>query len=369
MSERKELEAAIVALEAQRSALGDAVVDAAVGPMREKLDEITEEAAAPSDDGERKVVTVIFADLSGSTALGEVMDPEEIRELINGCFDRLVPVVKKYGGTIDKFVGDNIMALFGAPVAHENDPERALRTCLGMMEELAGFNADNGTELGIHIGVNTGLVIAGGVGSEGDRRYSVLGDAVNVAARLEGASERGEILVGPDTHRLAAPFFEFEDMDAISVKGRDEPVHVYRLLAVRTGHHTTRGIEGLSSPMVGRAAEAQRFERKLSALADGHGGVVGVIAEAGVGKSRFVAEARSAAPLGANSPSSSTPVPWSTTALPAGGYSRRCGATPSRVASESRSATVIAALPFSILVTTALSQGRSTYAASSTRRS
>ena len=130
MSEIAELEAAVAALEAQRGVLGDGVVDAAVGPMREKLAGLVEAEATPqvqADDGERKFVTMIFADLSGSTALGEVMDPEEIRDLLNGCFDRLVPAVKGFGGTIDKFIGDNVMALFGAPVAHENDPERALR--------------------------------------------------------------------------------------------------------------------------------------------------------------------------------------------------------------------------------------------------
>jgi len=145
VSEREELVAAVAALEAQRAVLGDAVVDAALGPMREKLAALDEpEPAVVGDDGERKFVTMIFADLSGSTALGEVMDPEEIRDLLNGCFDRLVPRVKEFGGTIDKFIGDNVMALFGAPIAHENDPERALRAALGMMEALEEFNTDMG---------------------------------------------------------------------------------------------------------------------------------------------------------------------------------------------------------------------------------
>jgi class 3 adenylate cyclase/tetratricopeptide (TPR) repeat protein len=299
MSEIAELEAAVAALEAQRGVLGDGVVDAAVGPMREKLAGLVEAEATPgvpADDGERKFVTMIFADLSGSTALGEVMDPEEIRDLLNGCFDRLVPAVKGFGGTIDKFIGDNVMALFGAPVAHENDPERALRACLGMMEALEGFNADMGVGLGIHVGVNSGLVIAGGVGSEGERRYSVLGDAVNVAARLEGASERGEILVGPDTRRLAGPLFDYVDLEPILVKGRDEPVAVSRLVGVRAGRESGRGIAGLSSPMVGRDAETVRFAAKLDGLAEGQGGIVSIVADAGVGKSRFIVEAKAASP-------------------------------------------------------------------------
>lgn len=294
MAERDELVAAVAALEAQRGVLGDVVVDAALGPMRGKLAELDSAANAREDDGERKIVTVIFADLSGSTALGEVMDPEEIRGLLNSCFDRLVPVVKRFGGTVDKFQGDNIMALFGAPFAHENDPERALRACLGMMDALGEFNKDMDVNLGFHIGVNTGLVIAGGVGSKGDQSYSVMGDTVNVAARLEAAAVRGEIIVGPDTHRLAEPFFEFEDREAISVKGRDEPVKIYQLLSVKAGHHSTRGIEGLSSPLVGRDEEVRIFNTLLDVLARGQGGVVGVAADAGVGKSRFVAEVEAA---------------------------------------------------------------------------
>lgn len=292
VSERMELEAAIAVLEGQRSVLGDGVVDAALGPMRDKLAALDAADSARGDDGERRIVTVIFADLSGSTALGEVMDPEEIRALLNNCFDRLVPVVKHFGGTVDKFQGDNIMALFGAPVAHENDPERALRACLGMMEALEEFNTDMGVDLGFHIGVNTGLVIAGGLGSKGDQSYSVMGDTVNVAARLEAAAVRGEIIVGPDTHRLAEPFFEFEDREAISVKGRDEPVKIYQLLSVKTGHHSTRGIAGLASPMIGRDTELDGLLSGLAALAEGQGGIVGIVAEAGVGKSRFVAEAQ-----------------------------------------------------------------------------
>jgi class 3 adenylate cyclase len=297
VSEREELVAAVAALEAQRGVLGDAVVDAALGPMRGKLADLDSAVATPEDDGERKIVTVIFADLSGSTALGEVMDPEEIRDLLNSCFDRLVPVVKRFGGTVDKFQGDNIMALFGAPVAHENDPERALRACLGMMDALREFNEDIGVDLGFHIGVNTGLVIAGGVGSKGDQSYSVMGDTVNVAARLEAAAVRGEIIVGPDTYRLAEPFFEFEDREAISVKGRDEPVKIYQLLSAKAGHHSSRGIEGLWSPLVGRDSEVDEFNGLLNALVRGRGGVVGIVAEAGIGKSRFVADVEAASPV------------------------------------------------------------------------
>ena len=199
------LEASIAALEAQRGVLGDAVVDAAVGALRAQL------AAIPpvhrDADGERRVVTVMFADLSGFTALGEKHDAEHLRETMNACFARLTPVIQRYGGTIDKFVGDEIMALFGAPIAHEDDADRSLHAALDMQEALVALNREMGTSLGLHFGINTGPVAAGGIGDGQRRDYSVMGDTVNVAARLEAASQNGEILVGPETHRLTCRRF------------------------------------------------------------------------------------------------------------------------------------------------------------------
>jgi len=185
MNEREQLEQAIAALEAQRAVLGDAVVEPMLAAAREKLAALAE-AAGPEHlgEGERRLVTIVFADISGFTALAEMLDPESMRDLMNACFNHLVSVIERYGGTVDKFIGDEIMALFGAPLAHEDDPELALRAALGMLEELMAFNAERGTDLGLHIGVNTGLVIAGGIGSQGRQEYSVMGDAVNLAARV-----------------------------------------------------------------------------------------------------------------------------------------------------------------------------------------
>lgn len=190
----RELKAAIAGLEAQRSVLGDSVVESAVTALREQLAQLAEletPLRIMATEEERKVVTILFADVSGFTALLEKLDPEEVRNLINACFERLVPTVKKYEGTVDKFMGDEIMALFGAPIAHENDPERALRAALEMMEDIAAFNREHATALDIHVGINTGHVIAGEIGARGRRDYSVMGDAVNLAARLEDASPNG----------------------------------------------------------------------------------------------------------------------------------------------------------------------------------
>ncbi|MCP4536628.1 MAG: AAA family ATPase [Chloroflexi bacterium] len=294
MNEREQLEQAIAHMEAQRAILGDAVVGAALGPLRRKLTELeeTERETTPTLTGERKLVTVMFADISGFTALAETMDPEAVRDLMNGCFEQLVPVVEKYGGTVDKFIGDEVMALFGAPVAHENDPERALRAALEMMNALAGFNVERGTDLGLHFGINTGLVIAGGLGTRERQEYSVMGDAVNLAARLEGASERGDIFVGPDTYRLTEPLFEFETLEPIRVKGKAEPVAIYRLLAIKAIPGQVRGIEGLESSLVGREAEFRTLTKAVERLQSGVGSIVTIVGEAGLGKSRLAAEIR-----------------------------------------------------------------------------
>jgi ABC-type oligopeptide transport system substrate-binding subunit/class 3 adenylate cyclase len=294
LTERNQLEEVISSLEAQRDTLGNAVVDAMIAAARKEVlgEDLTGLANLSGLQGERKLVTIMFADISGFTALAETMDPEAVRDLMNACFEQLVPVVERYEGTVDKFIGDEIMALFGAPVVHENDPERALRAALEMVDALAEFNAEHSTELGLHFGINTGLVIAGGLGTRERQEYSVMGDAVNLAARLENASERGEILVGPDTHRLAKSLFEFEALEPMRVKGKAEPVPVYRLLAAKAVPGQVRGVAGLESPLVGREAEFQALREAVERLQAGAGGIVTLMGEAGLGKSRLVAELR-----------------------------------------------------------------------------
>ena len=243
---------------------------------------------------ERKLITVMFADIAGFTGLAETMDPEHVRDLMNACFDQLVPAVTQYGGTVDKFIGDEIMALFGAPIAHENDPERALRSALKMQEAIAIFNADHGTNLGAHFGINTGLVITGSVGAGSRKDYSVMGDAVNMAAHLGNLSQQGEILVGPDTYRLTHHLFTFKALGPLRLKGKAEPVPVFKLLDMRSQPVSPRGLEGrgISSSLVGREAEVTALTDCVERLMSGHGGLVSVIGEAGLGKSRLVAEVR-----------------------------------------------------------------------------
>lgn len=180
MNEIQQLEQAIKSLEAQRGILGNAVIDVALEPLKQKLETLKNSSRDQTKLDERKLVIVMFADLSGFTALSEKLDPEQVREIMNGCFNALVPIIERYGGTIDKFIGDEIMALFGAPIAKENDAEMALRASLEMMEALKQFNQDHGLSLGMHFGINTGVVVAGGLGSENRQQYSVMGDADNL---------------------------------------------------------------------------------------------------------------------------------------------------------------------------------------------
>lgn len=287
-----DLTTAIQALEAQRSLLGDAVVDAAITALRSNNQSKNNSQQASSlFTGERKLVTIMFADLSGFTALSEKLDPEEVRSLMNACFDELVPVVHRYEGTIDKFIGDEIMALFGAPRAHERHAELACHAALDLMSALEQFNRAHGTSLQLHIGINTGLVIAGGIGSEGRRQYSVMGDAVNLAARLKDAARPGEIFAGGDTQSLATARFEFFLLPPLRLKGKSELIQVY-------GLHQPKEIRELNlesrlrSTLVGRDAELLTIEKMLSELKAGRGGRLAIIGEAGIGKSRLVAEVR-----------------------------------------------------------------------------
>src|SRR3954469_7410111 len=292
----QKLVAAIAGLQAQREILGDAVVDPAIGALRQQLAELETNGDARVRTDERKLVTIVFADISGFTALSEKLDPERVRELINACFDWLVPIVQKYDGTIDKFIGDEIMALFGAPIAHEDDAERALRAALEMMKAIIAFNHANETELGLHLGINTGMVVAGEIGGHDRRDYSVMGDAVNIAARLENASSLGEIFVGPATYRLTQRLFDFEAVPPLTLKGKEAALEAYRVVGVKAVPESLRGIEGLRAPLVGRDEELGEIRDALADLQRGRGSVVAIVGEAGLGKSRLIAETRNLLP-------------------------------------------------------------------------
>ena len=300
MKSSEHLGQAIATLESQRSLLGDAATDAALEALHKELSASARETAGPTRENprlfaaERKLVTVMFADISGFTAISEKMDPETVRDLMNACFAKLVPIIAKYQGTVDKFIGDEIMALFGAPATHENDPERAVTSALEMMDAMQEFNKERGLDLGMHFGINTGLVIAGSVGSDERLDYSVMGDAVNLASRLEDLSERGEILVGPDTYRLTEKLFSFEALPKIRVKGKAEQIQVYRVRGFKAaGAQVALPESGRpGARLIGRDREFASVTQQVEHLLNGRGHVMAVTGEAGLGKSRLMAEVR-----------------------------------------------------------------------------
>jgi class 3 adenylate cyclase/tetratricopeptide (TPR) repeat protein len=320
-----QLRTAIAAQEAMRGTLGDATVELSLKPLQSLLDSLLAEQAAEKSDpsregllaqlqsyipkqladkiragghveGERRQVTVIFADVSGFTALSEKLDPEQVASFMNDCLKELVDAVYQYEGMVDKFIGDCIMAVFGAPVALEDDAERALRAALSMRERLDRFNqrwVDKLPEpLALHIGINSGTVIAGNVGTDLRMSYTVMGDTVNVASRLEGAATRGEIFVSQSTHRLAAGAFRFRTLEPLRVKGKREPLTVYELIDAKTQPDKIRGLEELASSFVGREWECKTLRKALTAAKNGHGGILFVCGDAGVGKSRLLSEVR-----------------------------------------------------------------------------
>jgi class 3 adenylate cyclase/predicted ATPase len=240
-------------------------------------------------EGERKNVTVIFADVSGFTELSEKLDPEEITDIINKLFKVLIRVVYEYEGTIDKLIGDCIMALFGAPITHEDDPERAVHSALGIIKALDRFNEEQGISLSIHIGINTGLVIVGGVGSDLKMEYTVMGDTVNLAERLMETA-KDEILVSESVYKKVSYLFEMTKLKPVSLKGKAEKVTPYRVIAKKKTPTSKRGIPGLYSPLVGRQKEMEILQSTVKKLIKGNGSVVSIIGETGVGKSRLIQE-------------------------------------------------------------------------------
>ena len=248
------------------------------------------EALEPAAAEVRKVVTVVFADVTGSTALGERLDPEALRRVMARYFEAMSAAVERHGGTVEKFIGDAVMAIFGIPRLHEDDPLRAVRAAVAMRDALAALNVDlareHGVSLEVRIGVNTGEVVAGDPAT-GQRL--VTGDAVNVAARLEQASAPGEILLGETTHRLVRDAVQIEPIEPLELKGKAERVRAHRLVAVRedVAGHTRR----LDSPIVGRDRELGLLERALErATAERTCHLFTLLGPAGVGKSRLVQE-------------------------------------------------------------------------------
>jgi class 3 adenylate cyclase/tetratricopeptide (TPR) repeat protein len=236
---------------------------------------------------ERRQVTVVFADLSGYTAVVEHLDPEAAKSIVDQSLHRLGQEVTRYGGSVDKYIGDNVMAVFGAPVAHEDDAERAVRAALGMQEAMTEINerlgTSHGVNLALRVGVNTGEVVAGSVGDG----YTVIGDTVNVAARLQAAAQPGSVTVGERTFRATERAIQYRLLEPLTLKGKAEPVPAWEavgVIAVQAGRRAAFG----ETPLVGRTDKLELLEsvfERVERARTPH--MVTVIGQAGVGKSRL----------------------------------------------------------------------------------
>src|SRR3989442_2902465 len=249
-------------------------------------------------DGERKTITALFADLKGSTALIEGLDPEDARSIIDPALQLMMDVVNRYGGYVAQALGDGIFALFGAPIAHEDHPQRALYAALRMQDEMRGY-ADRLREKGrapllMRVGVNTDEVVVRSIRKDDlHTDYVPVGHSTNLAARMEQLAAPGSILVTEQTHKPTAGYFEFKALGKTQVKGVEEPLNIYEVIGA--GPLRTRlqvsARPGLTR-FVGRHTEMDQIRRALEHAKTGHGQIVGVMGEPGVGKSRLFYEFR-----------------------------------------------------------------------------
>ncbi|TMB86548.1 MAG: hypothetical protein E6J45_13720 [Chloroflexi bacterium] len=245
---------------------------------------------------ERRVVTALFADLVGSTAITERLDAEETKLIIGDAIARVIRVVETYGGTIKDLAGDGVLALFGAPIAHEDDPIRALRAALEIVAAISdyavevrrGWGVDG---FGVRVGVDTGGVVVGAVGAGSRVEYGAVGDAVNTAARLQAESVPGGVLVTERTRRLSGALFEWGEPRTVQLRGKADAVVTVPLLGMSpASRQGGEGLEAVMAPLIGREAELAVISRAVQRLGDGRGGILSVVGEPGIGKTRMTVE-------------------------------------------------------------------------------
>ena len=250
----------------------------------------------PGIEGERKQVTVLFADVADFTSMSQDLDPEEVQDLIAPCLDIMTDEIRRYGGTIVQFLGDGLMALFGAPIAHEDAPQKAIHAALAIQSRVSDYSKElssKGITFSTRIGLNSGLVIIGSVGDDKTMEYTATGDTVNMASHMKSACEPGCVQVAENTYHLTEGYFDFQELGDIKVKGKGFPVKSYNVLSARSVKTRVEASlpTGLSQ-FVGRTNEMEHLTECFQQAGKGSGQVVGIVGEPGVGKSRLILEFR-----------------------------------------------------------------------------
>jgi class 3 adenylate cyclase/tetratricopeptide (TPR) repeat protein len=247
-------------------------------------------------EGERKLVTVLFADVANYTAMSEKLDPEEVRQIVDGCFRILMDEIHKWEGTITQFTGDGLMAIFGAPIAHEDHAQRACYAALSIQKAMVGYGEkvrkERGLDFKMRIGLNSGPVVVGSIGDDLRMDYTAIGDTTNLAARVEQVTKPGEIWMSRETRNITRGYFKEESVGEIPLKGKAQPQHLYRLISDLPDMRTRFAV-GLAkgvTDLVGRRPEVEALRSAYERVKGGEAQVVDVVGEAGVGKSRLVYE-------------------------------------------------------------------------------
>ncbi|EFK06341.1 adenylate and Guanylate cyclase catalytic domain protein [delta proteobacterium NaphS2] len=254
-------------------------------------------------EGERKLVTVLFADVSDFTGLSEKLDPEQVHEIMDKCFKILMDEIHQHEGTINQFTGDGVMALFGAPVAHEDHAQRACHAALAIQRAVKAFgekiSGDYGIDFKMRIGLNSGPVIVGAIGDDLRMDYTAVGDTTNLASRMEGLARHGTVFISRNTRRLVQGYFDLKALEKVPVKGKEEPQEVFELLGAggAVSRLEAAAAKGLTR-FVGRKNAMAALMDAYEKVKGGTGMVVGVVGEAGVGKSRLLLEFRQRLPDG-----------------------------------------------------------------------
>ena len=299
--EHDSLKRALEALEVQRSTLGDEIVDVTQAAIHDKLARLNRGLRGTDEPQQRKLITVLFADVSGFTAMAEAMDHEVVNTVINSLWSRVDKAIQDQGGRIDKHIGDAVMGLFGTPTAREDDTERAIRAALQIQTEVQEWKwafSDSlfpqqgvAQSIQLRIGINTGPALLGTVGTMGE--YTAIGNTVNVASRLQQSAPTGGILISHDTYQHVRGIFDVTVLEPIMVKGKSEAIQIYTVNSIRPRAFrvATRGVEGIETRTIGREEELEKMKVAFEQTAGQRQlHLIDIVAEAGTGKSRLLYE-------------------------------------------------------------------------------